>query len=77
MSEIWNEFLTDRDKAVFAASRYGSRAGFGQRPALVVVDVNYNFVGNRPEPILDSIKCWRNSCGEEGWQGFAIAEKAG
>jgi maleamate amidohydrolase len=36
-----------------------------------VVDVNYNFVGDVPEPILDSIKKYRNSCGEEGWQGVA------
>jgi maleamate amidohydrolase len=33
------------------------------------VDVNYNFVGDVPEPILESIKKYRNSCGEEGWQG--------
>ena len=30
MSEpIWNQFLTERDKAVFAASGYGARGGFG------------------------------------------------
>src|SRR5258706_14400558 len=40
---IWNQFLTERDKAVFAAAGYGARAGFGTRPAVVVVDVNYNF----------------------------------
>ncbi|NQV80538.1 MAG: cysteine hydrolase [Alphaproteobacteria bacterium] len=64
---IWDRFLTDRDRAVFAASGYGTRAGFGQRPALLVIDVNYNFVGDKPEPILESIKRWPNSCGEEGW----------
>ena len=26
---IWNEFLTERDKKVFAAAGYGARAGFG------------------------------------------------
>src|SRR5258708_27274885 len=68
MSEpIWNKFLTERDKAVFAASGYGARAGFGKRPALVIIDVNYNFCGDKPEPILESIKKWRNSCGEDAW----------
>nr|WP_279611536.1 isochorismatase family protein [Thermostichus vulcanus] len=42
---------------------------------MVVVDVNYNFVGDKPEPILDSIKRWRNSCGEEGWQSVAVIRK--
>jgi len=68
MSEpIWNQFLTERDKAVFATSGYGARQGFGKRPALLIVDVNWAFCGDRPEPILESIKKWRNSCGEDAW----------
>jgi len=58
----------DRDKAVFSAAGYGARAGFGKRPALLVIDVSYAFTGDTPgEPILDSIKRWRNSCGAESW----------
>lgn len=68
MSEpIWNKFLTDRDRAVFAASGYGARGGFGKRPVLLVIDVNYAFCGDRSEPILESIKRWRASCGEDAW----------
>jgi maleamate amidohydrolase len=65
----WDDILTVRDKEVFSLSGYGKRAGFGQRPAVLVIDVNYNFVGDRPEPILDSVKRFRNSCGAEGWKG--------
>jgi maleamate amidohydrolase len=65
---IWDDTLTVRDKEVFSKSGYGKRAGFGQRPAVLVIDVNYNFVGDKPEPILDSIKRFRNSCGAEGWE---------
>ena len=68
MSEpIWNKFLTDRDKAVFGSSGYGARGGFGKRPALLIIDVNYAFCDERPMPILESIKRWRNSCGEDAW----------
>jgi maleamate amidohydrolase len=77
---IWNEFLTERDKAVFATSGYGARQGFGKRPALLVIDVNYAFCGDRPEPILESIKKWRNSCGEDAWAALpsirALIDKA-
>jgi maleamate amidohydrolase len=66
---MWADVLTERDKQVFAAAGYGKRQGFGRKPAVIVVDVNYNFVGDTPEPILESIKKYRNSCGEEGWQG--------
>jgi maleamate amidohydrolase len=64
---IWNKFLTERDKAVFGTSGYGAPGGFGKRPALLVIDVNWAFCGDRPEPILESIKRWRNSCGEDAW----------
>jgi nicotinamidase-related amidase len=64
---IWDKFLTERDKAVFAAGGFGVHAGFGKRPALLVIDVNWAFCGERPEPILESIERWSTSCGEEGW----------
>ena len=72
---IWDDILTERDRQVFASAGYGQRQGFGSRPAVLVVDVNYNFVGDIPEPILDSIKKYRNSCGEEGWQGIYQIKK--
>jgi isochorismate hydrolase len=65
----WDDLLTPRDKEVFALSGFGKKAGFGQRPALLIIDVNYNFTGDKPEPILESVKRFRTSCGEEGWDG--------
>ncbi len=71
MSEpVWKKFLTERDKQVFATAGYGARQGLGRRPALLVVDVNYFFCGDKPAPILESIKRWRNSCGAEAWDGI-------
>ncbi len=72
---VWNQFLTERDKQVFGTSGYGARQGFGKRPALLIIDVNYNFCGDRPEPILQSIKRWRNSCGEEAWVGVRAIQR--
>lgn len=64
---IWDDVLTETDKAVFDAAGWGKRAGYGERPAIMVIDVNYNFCGDRAEPILESIKRWRYSCGEVAW----------
>ena len=50
---IWNKFLTERDKEVFAASGYGAPGGFGKRPALLVIDVSWAFCGDKPAPILE------------------------
>ena len=76
MSEpIWNQYLTQRDQAVFAASGYGARGGFGKRPALLIIDVNWAFCGDKREPILESIKRWRNSCGEDAWDALPYIKK--
>jgi hypothetical protein len=37
---IWDKFLTERDRQVFAAAGYGAPQGFGKRPVPVIVDVN-------------------------------------
>lgn len=72
---IWDRFLTERDRAVFKASGYSAPVGFGERPALMIVDVSYNFCGDRAEPILDSIAKWRNSCGDDAWRSIAVIRR--
>jgi nicotinamidase-related amidase len=71
----WDDVLPEEDRLVFEAGGWGSKVGYGSRPALLVIDVNYNFVGDRPEPILDSVQRWRFSCGERGWDGIAHLAK--
>lgn len=68
MGRIWDDVLLDRDRQVYAAAGYGERVGLGKRPAVLVVDVTYNFVGVKPEPILDSISKFPFSCGEVAWE---------
>jgi nicotinamidase-related amidase len=69
---IWDRYLSARDKEVFAASGYAQPAGYGARPALAVIDVSYNFSGDKAEPILQSIKRWPNSCGEPSWPAIGV-----
>ena len=66
---IRDDAISERDKIVFREAGYRRYGRLGKRPAIFVIDVNYNFVGDKPEPILDSIKKWRNSCGQVGWEG--------
>lgn len=72
---VWDEFLTPLDVKVYEASGFSQRGELGEQPAVLVVDVVYNFVGEKPEPILESIEKYHHSCGERGWQGVhAIRE---
>jgi nicotinamidase-related amidase len=66
----WDSVITDTDRAVLAASGMGQRGGIGSRPCLLVVDITYAFTGDRPEPILESVKRFPNSCGEAAWEAL-------
>lgn len=72
---IWDKFLTERDKAVFAAAGFGALAEWGKRPALLIIDVNYAFCDETPKPILESIKKWRTSCGEDAWAAIPVLRR--
>jgi nicotinamidase-related amidase len=67
---VWDDVLSDRDRRVFEAAGWGKRAGYGKRPAIMVIDINYNFCGDKREPIFESIKRWHFSCGELAWDAI-------
>lgn len=73
---IWDKFLTDTDKEIFKLSGYGKRGGFGDRPALFIIDVQYNFCGDVPgQSHQEGIKKYRTHCGEAGWNAVPHIER--
>lgn len=57
----WHSYLSDADRAVLAKGKFGTRMGFGERPAVVVIDAQRYMVG---EPGRDAQ--WPSSCGDVG-----------
>ncbi|MCK1268460.1 maleamate amidohydrolase [Bradyrhizobium sp. JR7.2] len=71
----WDDVIPLDERETYALAGLGGAAGFGRRPALLVIDVQYRSVGDRPMPIRDAIKQYPTSCGEAGWHAIAhIAE---
>jgi len=64
----WESFLTEQDKDHLAAT-WGKTEpfGFGDKPALLIIDDYYTALGTERQPLLESIKAWPMSCGLEGW----------
>ena len=69
---VWDAFLTERDKKHMEITGFGNRPrkGFGERPALLIIDDYYSVLGTEPEDILESVKKWPMSCGAEGWEAI-------
>ena len=66
---IWDPFLTENDRQALEAGRE-RRVGFGKRPALLMVDLYRWVFGDRPQPLLESMKEWPSSCGLAGWNAL-------
>jgi nicotinamidase-related amidase len=64
----YEEIFSPHEIDVFRNSGHGGEMGLGSRPALLIVDTNIHFLGDTPEPILDSISRWPFSCGSVGWE---------
>lgn len=71
----WEEFLSDQDRAVIAASGFGGPTSLGNKPAVLVVDMTNGFCGDRPEPILESVKRYRTSCGAAAWEAVGVVNQ--
>jgi maleamate amidohydrolase len=66
---VWDPFLSERDRAR-AAAQPALRKGGGQRPALLLVDLYREVFGDRPQPLLEALTDWPNSCGLNGWESL-------
>lgn len=73
---IWDRFLTERDREIHRLAGYGKRGGFGTRPALFIIDVQYNFCGDAPgESLQEGLRKYRTHCGEAGWNAVPHIER--
>ena len=68
-ARVWDSFLTEQDRAHLTMSRHRG-IGFGERPALLLIDLYRWVFGDKPEPLLEAIKTWPSSCGLAGWQAL-------
>lgn len=67
--------LTDEEIDVVEASGFGAIQGLGDRPALLVIDVNYRFVGEKDESTLNVIRKWPTACGKHAWSSIPYIKK--
>jgi hypothetical protein len=62
MPRAWDAFLTAQDRLVDAGRSRG-RFGFGERPALLLVDLYRAVFGDVPVALPEAMQEWPSSCG--------------
>ena len=73
MKRPWEQYLGPDDAAVVARARFGRRMGFGERPAVLVIDAQRYMVG-----VEGDDASWPSSCGVAGRDAVsAIAQVVG
>ena len=67
----WMQSIPTEDRSIYELSGFGGSSGFGSRPALLVIDVQYRTAGEHPLPIREAIaSMYPTSCGEAAWQAI-------
>jgi len=66
---IWDDILTPTDQEVIRRGGYGKPRGLGERPALLIIDPQYNYAG-ADKPILEQIQEWPSGVGESAWRAI-------
>jgi nicotinamidase-related amidase len=83
-ARIWDDLISEQDRAVYASGVFGGEVGIGQHPAVVVIDVLNKSIGDQPLPILEAMARFGKTCtGQYGWaaiphiQALIAAGRAG
>lgn len=67
----WEGLIPAEDEEVYRQAGFGKPVGLGERPALLVIDVQYRTVGHDKEaPILKAIREYPTACGQLGWSAI-------
>lgn len=64
---VWDDVLSSVDREVIRRVGYGKPRGLGERPALLIIDPQYNYMG-ADKPILDQIEEWPSGVGGSAWR---------
>jgi maleamate amidohydrolase len=68
-TRVWDKFLTEQDKSSLK-ERPHQVWGYGERPALVLIDLYRWVFGDRKQPLLEAVKEWPGSCGPQAWDAL-------
>lgn len=67
-NQPWTGIIPEEELLAYQKAGFGGPSGFGKRPGLLIIDVQYRTVGTKPMPYFDAIKEFPTSCGDVAWK---------
>lgn len=65
----WDDVLTPTDRLVIEKGGYGKPRGLGSYPCLMIIDPQYNYVGD-DAPITEQLDRWPSGGGARAWEAI-------
>jgi maleamate amidohydrolase len=66
----WDGVIPPEEIEIYKRAGFGSSGGFGQRPAVIVIDAQYMAVGSKRVPIQEAMNEYPHACGEYAWKAI-------
>lgn len=70
----WQDIFPEADKKLQKKLKR-VKQDFGDKPALIIIDVKRSFIGSIKRPVIESVDEYRTSCGEAGWEALDNIKK--
>jgi maleamate amidohydrolase len=66
---IWDRYLTEQDR-IRLGGKVRTPRGYGERPALLLIDLYRWVFGDEPVPLPEASETWPGSCGLAAWEAL-------
>src|SRR3954452_17280192 len=71
----WDGIISEDEQRAYRAAGFGRPSGLGERPALLIIDVQYRTTGTTPQPFWESIRESPTSGGDAAGRALANIER--
>lgn len=63
---IWDTVVPESEREIYRKAGFGKAANWEGKPALVIIDALWSFIGHHPVDVLEAINEYPTACGKPG-----------
>lgn len=67
---VWDGIVPEADRVIYERAGFARAPRWDGRPALLIVDALWAFIGHKPVDVLEAIEECPTACGKAGWDGM-------